>query len=561
MMKKQTKNILITSLLALFGPSVLASSHLFWDNEEGLVKASANCEVAAAQETPFRVSRYFGSGDSKTENLRNHAGVKQSNLINFSLLKKIEGASKRNHERLEVVGLNDGMGLEKSRWNSQRGDKGYLFHESTLPAEDFVFQIKADAFVKKTDQSVVDGINNLKSTEDLYVRIAADSNYYQYKCGDSERTYSAFRVYQKGHGETPLFYLGVSASETSVFSSLTSLAKTSAMSFLSDVGHEQPISIDGGVPTSGEAIAKAELEPQMDGTTGKTIEEDIELAQSSQTEKEAGPGAQEEVLSSLERVTCMGSRTLNIRSEDLETVLFKATVGEPVKVFQSWGEESLKRTIGGVEYNFVKVEFSERESSDEKVGYVADSFIKEKEKCGHLRKVRREDMASVEIKGIDDGKCCDFPTIEKPTHSYTSGMRRFNAGRSGGRRHAACDLYRYKDEPIRAIAAGKVLTDLYYFYQGTFALEVKHSGGFVARYGELTGKKAKNIRKNRTVVMGQRLGYIGKVNSGCCRPMLHFELFKGTKRGSLSTSSGRFRRRSDLLNPTEYLLRWEDDVF
>ena len=138
----------------------------------------------------------------------------------------------------------------------------------------------------------------------------------------------------------------------------------------------------------------------------------------------------------------------------------------------------------------------------------------------------------------------------------------FKARRGGGTRsHAACDLYRYKDEPILSVAPGVVLRGLYYFYQGTYALEVRHSGGFIVRYGELTGKKEIGVSNGKKVKMGQRVGYMGKVNSNCCRPMLHFELFKGTKSGSLSQKGNKFQRRSDLLDPTHYLQKWESGKF
>ena len=133
------------------------------------------------------------------------------------------------------------------------------------------------------------------------------------------------------------------------------------------------------------------------------------------------------------------------------------------------------------------------------------------------------------------------------------------AGR-GGRLHAACDLYRFKNEPIMAVAPGTVLRPIYPFYQGTFALEVRHSGGFVVRYGEITGKVAAGIRSGAPVSMGQVVGYMGKVNSGCCNPMLHFELYSGSRTGALN-GGGKFRRRADLLDPTQYLRRWQETQF
>jgi murein DD-endopeptidase MepM/ murein hydrolase activator NlpD len=122
--------------------------------------------------------------------------------------------------------------------------------------------------------------------------------------------------------------------------------------------------------------------------------------------------------------------------------------------------------------------------------------------------------------------------------------------------HAACDLYRYKDEAMLSVAPGVVTRGLYYFYQGTYALEVKHDGGFIVRYGEVTGKSPSGTSKGSRLKMGQTLGYIAKVNSNCCNPMLHFELYKGNVTGPLSQSGNRYQRRSDLMNPTDYLLSW-----
>ncbi|HRO67587.1 MAG TPA: hypothetical protein PL182_08490, partial [Pseudobdellovibrionaceae bacterium] len=91
--------------------------------------------------------------------------------------------------------------------------------------------------------------------------------------------------------------------------------------------------------------------------------------------------------------------------------------------------------------------------------------------------------------------------------------------------------------------------------------EVQHPGGFIVRYGEVTGKKASNAGAGKSVKTGQTLGYIGTVNSKCCKPMLHFELYAGTKKGSLSTRGNKFQRRSDLMDPTKHLRKWEKMEF
>jgi len=172
--------------------------------------------------------------------------------------------------------------------------------------------------------------------------------------------------------------------------------------------------------------------------------------------------------------------------------------------------------------------------------------------------------SATEITGLDDPNCCEFPTVKKVTHRFNSGMRRFRSGRSGGKRlHAACDLYRYENEEILSVAPGKIIQGVEYFYLGTYSLVIEHSGGFVVRYGEITAKKAKGISLGKTVKMGQRIGYVGQVQANV-RPMLHFELYDGSKTGPLtirSESKNKFQRRKDLMNPTKYLLKWEASSF
>ena len=94
-----------------------------------------------------------------------------------------------------------------------------------------------------------------------------------------------------------------------------------------------------------------------------------------------------------------------------------------------------------------------------------------------------------------------------------------------------------------------------------------HAGGFVVRYGEVTGKSPEGLMKGSNLLGGDRVGYMGQVNNGCCEPMLHFELFIGTLKGPLSqdgvnpVDGKRYNRRNDLLNPTPYLLKWQNEQF
>ena len=255
-----------------------------------------------------------------------------------------------------------------------------------------------------------------------------------------------------------------------------------------------------------------------------------------------------------ETLVCINSGVLNVRGDDLNTVVFTANRHEPLKVFQSFDSEKPKKTISGTTYTFVKVQFPNR-SSGKDIGWVPEQYAVAKSACpgANVGVTPAEPTATT----------WRFPTIKRPTDSYKSGMRMFNAGRGGGTRtHAACDLYRVKDEQAVAVTAGTVIRNTYYFYEGTYAIDVKHTGGKIARYGEITGKAAPNVALNKTVKTGQIIGYIGKVNSNCCKPMLHFELYSGAKTGALSQpKANKYGRRSDLINPTTLLTEWEKATF
>lgn len=261
-------------------------------------------------------------------------------------------------------------------------------------------------------------------------------------------------------------------------------------------------------------------------------------------------------IGSLDQVVCITSGTLSVRSDDLNKVLFYAKKHERVKVFQGWGDVAKTKTVDGVNYNYLKLQFPERE--DANIGWVADAYVKPASECAGYPKT---EPAPVEIKpmaGLGDSKCCKFPLANKPTNSYTSGTPSFGSNRDGGaRKHAASDLYRKKGDVIKAVTSGTVIRNTYFFYQGTYAIEVKHSGGFVVRYGELTGSSPTKL--GQAVKLGQTVGYMGKTT--CCTPMLHFELYSGSKTGPLSTGSGKYQRRSDLLNPTSYLQKWSANTF
>jgi murein DD-endopeptidase MepM/ murein hydrolase activator NlpD len=269
-------------------------------------------------------------------------------------------------------------------------------------------------------------------------------------------------------------------------------------------------------------------------------------------------------------VVCVETTTLNVRNSSLRKVLFSVKRYEKVKIFQGWGNNSQAKRVGGKTHTFVKVQFPGRADKDQDTGWIAKGFIKPQSECSGavkeekkiVEKIERDNPVSrVQVSGLDDAKCCEFPLNTSPDRGITDkGMWNFGWSRShGNRTHAACDLYHNLGDSIVAVAPGVVVRDLYFFYQNTYALEVRHAGGFVVRYGEVRGKNATGVSSGRRVEAGQAVGYMGKTNHP--NPMLHFEMYSGKANGSLSGRGNKYQRRSDLMNPTPYLVKWQDAKF
>ena len=268
-----------------------------------------------------------------------------------------------------------------------------------------------------------------------------------------------------------------------------------------------------------------------------------------------------------EQLLCNSKETA-VFDDSLELVLFLGESFEGIKMFQGWTENRKEVEMDGKIITFVKVQFTDRDEEDGEVseGWVPFTLVKNKATCPSYKEqeVKEEEPEVVvptgtDIAGLKDPNCCRFPLATTAKASYLEGQRRFGAARSKGKRkHAACDLYHRNQEPVLAVAPGKIIRSRYYFYQGTFAVEVQHSGGFIVRYGELSDKQSAKTKGKINIAAGDEIGFIKKVNSNCCEPMLHFELYSGAGKGPLSKKGGRgFQRRSDLLNPSKYLQAWE----
>jgi len=144
-----------------------------------------------------------------------------------------------------------------------------------------------------------------------------------------------------------------------------------------------------------------------------------------------------------------------------------------------------------------------------------------------------------------------FPLPFKPKLSYHEGGRRFGANRDGSKRkHAACDLIAAKGTEIYAVENGQVAYGPYLFYRGTYAIEFRLDSGKVVRYCEIV-KVATGVAVGSKLTEGTLIAYVGKMYVDS---MLHFELYDGTGSGPLTVRSNPpYQRRSDLINPTDYL--------
>ncbi len=260
---------------------------------------------------------------------------------------------------------------------------------------------------------------------------------------------------------------------------------------------------------------------------------------------------------SIEDVVCSSSGKAVLLDSDLKTVLAEVKTGDRLKLVQTFS--GAKAPEG-----FMQVSLDNQNK-----GLILESQVSPKSACEFIAESNAgtQETASGTQSSTRSAEAQDeevltsagskkFPTVKRPSQSYRTGARAFGAGRGGGRRHAACDLYRARNEKAVAVEAGRIIQGPYYFYQGTYAREVKLKSGPVVRYGEITSKKSGAASGNFKT--GDVIGYIGKTH--CCTPMLHFEKYSGSKSGSLS-GGGKYRRRSDLQNPTSYLQGLEKATF
>ncbi len=270
--------------------------------------------------------------------------------------------------------------------------------------------------------------------------------------------------------------------------------------------------------------------------------------------------AETPVVAAEQKVICTQSAPLRIYDESLKKVIYSAPKYLPVKVYQSWSGGPEQKTVKG--HQVVKVQLTTGAGKDI-TGWAAGSYIKPAQECKGMPLIFSPDGEEEPIPGATvvteaPGDCCRFPTLKAPSADYDhgDGGRWFGARRRDGKRlHAAADLLRPEGEKVFSIDGGQVLRK-YHFYAGTYALEVKHDNGLVARYGEVAKKNVAQSEPGERVLKGQHIGFIGSLD------MLHFELYSNKSQGPLTqVNAGKYWRRSDLIDPTPLLKKWQDMTF
>ena len=546
-------------LLSFFTSKAFSSEMdkvFYWSNAKGLVEAD-HCKMEASSSNSLRV--VYNVRDNHVPLVRN-SGQSNLSIVNESLVKISDTDINKSNRGLEVVAVNNKVvkkpfsikGLFKKeplKVQAMRGDEGSVDSKYLKDLTNYS--------MKNNDYSDVLG--------GAYWRVYFQETFVKLNCPEfiNANDYIIFNVYNKNNSGV-ISRVAVSASETELFKDVSIFQNYKADNYDEvDLTNtlDEIINLPG--TSSGKKKSDKPNAPSLD----------LDLPTRDKTDDRYNEEKDVTTQNGTDTIICTQEDYINVRNKKLTQVIFTASPNERIKVFQGWGRNEIEGEVDGKTYTYKKVEFIDKEDRNKKIGYVVSTYVKAKSDChneysntnaGTKLTLIPEDTS---FTGLNDKNCCNFPTMKKVTTKFNEGMRRFGGARDGGARaHAAVDLYRYVNEPIFSVAPGVVISNLYYFYQGTFALEVLHSGGFVVRYGELTGEFVNDATKGKQVKMGDRLGYIGKVNSNCCSPMVHFELFSGELRGPLTQSGAGvdgklYNRRRDLVNPTSYMLKWQNEKF
>lgn len=543
------KPLIALSFALLTSVSAISAENLYyWDNNSGLKKAD-HCELTTMKGSRFGL---INTGGILSSNIKNNEGKHIMNVVAGSLVKKLEGSAVADHNFYEVVGANQDsiflMTLKealKSAAFAERLDQGY---------------IKTTEVESITNKTIQIGVERFNLKAGTLLKVHGKTEVLKLACPEFEksRDYLVFHSYAKGDTRASSL-VGVYWDETGLFKNIKTFDGLQTQKINKAIAVEADDAAELIKDLSGKPVVFKK--PVVTKPNFNDVKDTPPVAVIKKDEVTLQDG--------LDNVVCMQSANAgaNVRDAELTKVIFKSPTGTRVKLFQEFSDSKKETVIDGKPYTFIKVEF-DSESSDKKIGYIASDYIVPRSQClfAKIEEKEIDPAVDTQISGLDDPKCCEFPVANKVTSSFTVSQQAFGAGRGGDRVHAATDLYRMLNEPVVAVAPGVIIRPLYFFYLGTFAIEVRHSGGFVVRYGELTGAIPKSVKNNNKVKMGQIVGYIARVGTKTLmEPMLHFELYSGAASGSLNSSKTingiNYQRRSDLLNPTKYMLKWQNAKF
>lgn len=541
---KQQFQVLILAL-SLIGPQegfARTPALYLWSNALGFITPS-QCEIKNEPRTNFAIAQAPGSALNSFSKFKGEGFL--GSLLSRALPDRTLIAAKAPAADPNETAFVKVLSIPKNAGTGGRNrvevqDEGRVAQKVLQDIGNFVIEVsEVPDFLKKLSP-----LFDAKGT--FWQAAFLNENYVTLLCqeGRQVQSYLVFDVYDRAHIH-PIAQVGLRPEQVKILSVIRVYTPEEANQLVSPGEPLQPPVPPGSGGGSGSGPGSggpggpppsASPSPQPPGTP------------SSPETPSGGP---------LEYILCMDEDSVEVLGPDLKKRLFTGDQFEPLLPIQSWDEKQ--------KAPYLEVQFPRRRAPLNS-GWVPRDVVQLKSECQEYKNSRESDNDNNELDTRDvklnTKDCCKFPTLKRPSLPYTQGKLMFRARRNRGHRlHAGCDLYRRKGEEVRAVASGIIIRGLYYFYQGVFAVEIKHPR-FIARYGEILGSVPSEIRKASIVKGGQRIGSVGTVRSGCCPPMLHFELYRGTQSGPLTRyRRPPFDRRADLINPTEHLREWEKAQF
>ncbi|MFO0553383.1 MAG: peptidoglycan DD-metalloendopeptidase family protein [Polyangiaceae bacterium] len=165
------------------------------------------------------------------------------------------------------------------------------------------------------------------------------------------------------------------------------------------------------------------------------------------------------------------------------------------------------------------------------------------------------ELPRARIESVDSGFAFPLEFVPKAGWHKGDGARWFGASR-GYRKHAGCDLLAPVGSQIYAVADGVLAIGQRFFYSSkkkkrpVWAVVLQH-GSFLVRYGEIVPH---SYIGGKTVKKGQPIAKVGQMDDSS---MIHFEMYRdGSNWSNLWDDYSPFRRRKDLMDPTQYLDEW-----